>query len=361
MIQQILSTLVSFPSFAPQEKKISMHLQQLLSDIGFKIEIVDIGNKRNNILATRGKANHYPLFYGHMDTVELVNRNEWKTDPYILTQVDDYLYGLGAYDMKGGIAAFLYSLSHTKTPAKVLLCVDEEEISEGAWAVLEQRKDFFSDVDLIISAEPNFNVGVSGITTSRTGRCVFQAIVQGKPSHIATYKEGIDAVELASRGITALYAERGMWHKKYGTVVQVRKIQGSSVGMSVCSSVELDIEVMIGPSDSIETVQQRLVTLLEIPVTLKPRKTPYLPSYAFKKFPHQEIIATVIRSYAKQDLLLHSRQSVGDDNVLATLGIPVITWGPDGGNAHAPNEYVSLTSLDTLSTMYKEVLLQAYP
>ena len=53
---------------------------------------------------------------------------------------------------------------------------------------------------------------------------------------------------------------------------------------------------------------------------------------------------------------LYTRMSVGDDNALATLGIPVITWGPDGGNAHAPNEYVTKTSLEKLSKMFYEFL-----
>ena len=53
-----------------------------------------------------------------------------------------------------------------------------------------------------------------------------------------------------------------------------------------------------------------------------------------------------------------ARSSVGDDNVLATLRIPVITWGPSGGNAHSANEYVSEKSLDTFVNMYSDLLLK---
>lgn len=53
---------------------------------------------------------------------------------------------------------------------------------------------------------------------------------------------------------------------------------------------------------------------------------------------------------------LHERSSVGDDNVLATLGIPVITWGPDGKGAHEADEWVDLESLKILSKMFKTLI-----
>lgn len=358
---QLLSELVAIPSFAPQEKNISKFLQQQLKELNFSIKTVAIGSNRKNLLATRGKAKTYPLFYGHMDTVQPVNKDQWKTDPFQVTTKGDYVYGLGTYDMKGGIAAFIEAIRNISTPVKILLSVDEEEISEGAWTVLEKNKEFFSDVDLIISAEPNFDLGLHGITTARTGRCIFQTIIIGKPAHIAKYKDGIDAVELASLYISELYNLRETWQKKYGTIIQVRSINGDSVGMSVCASVSLSIEAIIGTDDSIDQIQSRLSTIFRTTVSLKERKTPYLPSYSFDTFPHQKTIKAIIKQITGKNMKLHTRQSVGDDNVLATLGIPVITWGPDGGNAHAPNEYVSLSSLKTLSSMYKEVLMQAYP
>ena len=50
------------------------------------------------------------------------------------------------------------------------------------------------------------------------------------------------------------------------------------------------------------------------------------------------------------------RKSVGDDNVLAQLNVPVITWGTEGGNEHSGNEFVSVKSLVRLSEMYKDLL-----
>jgi acetylornithine deacetylase/succinyl-diaminopimelate desuccinylase-like protein len=360
MIQTLLKEFVSIPSHAPQEGTLSRLFQQILKDLHFSIQTVDIGDKRHNILATRGTSKQYPLFYGHIDTVSVVRKEEWHTDPYAVVQKGDSLYGLGTYDMKGGIAAVLEALEQTTVPAKVLLCVDEEEISEGAWSVIQQKKEFFSDVNLIISAEPNFDLGLNAITTGRTGRCLFETVIQGKSAHIAKYTEGIDAIELSTRTISKLYEKRDEWNKQYGTVIQIRQINGESVGMSVCASVSLVIEAIIGVNDSIEALQKRISDTISLPVALKSRKTPYLSSYQYNSFPYSDKIKQIIQQYTNQPMTLHTRQSVGDDNVLATVGIPVITWGPDGGNAHAPNEYVSFSSLQTLTAMYQEVLIQAY-
>lgn len=59
-----------------------------------------------------------------------------------------------------------------------------------------------------------------------------------------------------------------------------------------------------------------------------------------------------------KEMQLYERSSVGDDNVLASLGIPVITWGPDGGNAHRAGEWVDLDSLQLLQEMYQKLFAQ---
>lgn len=352
----LLEQLVAIPSAAPHEGAIIHFLKEMFSKQDYALEEVSITPSRSNLLITKGKAKTYPLFYGHVDTVPAINLQGWKSDPYAVTKVEDKLYGLGVYDMKGGIAAFLTAITQTDTPVKILLCVDEEEISEGAWTVVRQRKDFFSDVTLIISAEPNFDLGLHGVTTSRTGRCLFTATVSGVSAHIAKFKEGKDAVKQSLFPLLSLYKAQSRWYKQFGTVVQVRYIHGESTGMSVMDHLECTIEAIVGVNDTIDAIQERLSELFQQEIRQKPRKTPYLTSYSIESFPYEKEIAEIIRKHTGKQMVRCHRTSVGDDNVLATLDIPVITWGPDGGNAHAVNEYLSLSSLETLTHMYKELL-----
>src|SRR5690606_3685161 len=124
--------------------------------------------------------------------------------------------------------------------------------------------------------------------------------------------------------------------------------------MSVCGNAQIEIESMIGLHDSIEGVREKIQSLTSFDVSLKPRKTTYLTSYYFEKFAYMEDISEIISRFTHKDMVLITRSSVGDDNVLATLGIPVITWGPDGGNSHCPNEYVEIESIGLMTEMYKE-------
>lgn len=351
----LLSQLVAIKSVYPKENKLGVFLFNYLSKLGFECEKQEVEPGRFNILAQRG-SNPKVLFYGHLDTTPITREKEWLTEPLILTEKEGNLYGIGAYDMKGGIAAFLTALTQSKAASKVFLAVDEENISKGAWHAVEHKKGFFEEIELIISAEPNFGYGMETLTTERSGRCIFSLNIVGKGVHIAEYEKGVDAVLLLRDFIDKLYNLRGELVRQTGTVIQIRKVNGESKGMSVCGEIEVEVEALIGSEDSIENVQRTIQDQTEFEVKVKHRETPYLTGYKFNTFPYQEELKSVIKNVTKSEMRLASRASVGDDNVLATLGIPVITWGPDGGCAHTPNEYVEKDSILKLAQMFTQLL-----
>jgi len=356
-LTNLLTQLINLNSVTGNENKIGDKLEMLLSQNNFVVERQAVGGQdRTNLLATRG-VDPSVLFYGHLDNVDSTKMvDTWETPPFELTEKDGRYYGIGASDMKGGMAAFLTAVFNTNTPVKLLLAVDEENISEGGWAATTSRPDFFNGIKLIISAEPSFGLGLHGITVGRTGRCLYQINFKGKSEHIIKYKEAVDSLKKLSEFGQKLYENRERMFKSTDTVVQIRKVWGESQGMSVCGDAGVVVEALIGATDSIESIKSELQKLTEDTVEIVPRKTPYLPGYHFKSFPHQETISRIIFETTGQQMELHVRKSVGDDNVLATLNIPVITWGPIGANEHKPNEYVEIDSLNKLSKMYTEFL-----
>lgn len=349
---KLLSDLVSIDSGFPRETKLGHFLEQYLRNAGFVVEKQSIGESRFNLLAKRGSGEKAIGFYGHLDTVP-THAADWQTPPLKLTARGDKLIGHGAYDMKGGIAAFLEAIKDSNRYIKIVLAADEENISQGAWAAVQENPGFFKDIELVISAEPNFGTGIAAVTRGRTGRVVFEINFEGKPVHIAQYREGIDAVELMGQFISNFYAKREKLFKSPQTVGLIRKVEAASTGMSVCGEARLEVEVFLGTEDSIKSVQSKLQSLTKSKVELKPRATPYLEGYFFDRFPHQDQIAKIIEDQTGQKIKLVTRSSVGDDNVFASLGIPIITWGPDGDNAHSANEFVSKKSLETMAKMYK--------
>jgi acetylornithine deacetylase/succinyl-diaminopimelate desuccinylase-like protein len=176
--------------------------------------------------------------------------------------------------------------------------------------------------------------------------------------HLAKYKEGEDAIEKLTWFMNQVYKKRLSLTNDKRTVIQFRKMAAESVGMSVCASANGEIEILLGANDSVEELIEKLRKLAKgkIEINLKPRKTPYLAGYYYESFPYQKLISEIIEKNTGEKMSLWERSSVGDDNVLASLGIPVITWGPDGDNAHAADEWVDLKSLERLADMYHQLL-----
>jgi len=355
---ELLCSLIKTPSNI-SEASIGVDLVKVLADYGFSVERQEVETGRWNLFATKNLSSNTKavLFYAHQDTVSPLP--DWK-DPFSPIIQGDTLIGLGSYDMKGGLVAILDASKDTHAYVKLFLAIDEENISSGAWHAIEHNRPFFEDVELVISAEPNFGLGLEGITRGRTGRAIFVVDFQGKAAHVAKYRDAVDAIELASSWVNTFYQRRDTLFSSAKTVGLVRKFIGEAVGMSVCSSVQLEVEVQVGASDSFERVKVIIESIEpnneRIAIELKPRPTPYLPGYFFESFPHQEKIAEIISEATGKNMKLCERSSVGDDNAMATLGIPVITWGPDGGNAHNTGEWVSLYSLRKLSGMFKQLL-----
>jgi acetylornithine deacetylase/succinyl-diaminopimelate desuccinylase-like protein len=357
-LTELLKSLVATDTrySTKSEKNLASMLETLLKDANFSIERVATGG-RFNILADNNKSGKAILFYGHIDTVDVASG--WTRDPFALTVEGNKGFGLGAYDMKGGMAAFLTAIQDAPRHVKILLAVDEENISAGSWDVVQQKGNFFEDVELVISAEPNFGLGMHSITRGRTGRVIFTVVSKGKPSHIAKYTEGLNAIYPLVTFVSLI--EKTDFHFGKMTVLQPRNIRTNTVGMSLCEQAEVDVEVLLGSEDSIESVLNKLTHSANsvegaLSVVLAPRKTPYLTGYYFENFPLQKTIATIIKQFTGKSMQLHERSSVGDDNVLATLGIPVITWGPNGDGAHESDEWVNLKDLNLLSQMFHELL-----
>ena len=119
---RILKDLVSFNTIKDKENEAIMnYIENYLKNLGFKTE-----SKTRNLVMSIGKEQRLG-FLGHTDTVEYID--EFKT-PFELKEKDEFLYGLGCCDMKGGIAAMLDAVKNTdfsklKSGIKLYFTYDE--------------------------------------------------------------------------------------------------------------------------------------------------------------------------------------------------------------------------------------------
>ncbi|TDO06522.1 acetylornithine deacetylase/succinyl-diaminopimelate desuccinylase-like protein [Mycobacterium sp. BK086] len=373
----LLQRLVSFDSVFGHEQAIGKWLADYLRREGFDVGRERVGDGRFNLLARRGEGTAPLLCYGHIDTVPVYEG--WDTDPFSLTPDGDKLFGLGACDMKGGIAALLDSVERLprSIPIKLLLAVDEENASAGAWRVATQRTDWLQGVEHILSVEPGASAdrigGADVLTLGRRGRARFKISVKGFSAHGGHVDKGVNAIDIASRIAREIADAKPAFHERLKEGSQyVASISASAEGLSIPERCELEIERHLVIPETVDTCLNELnqicddvVKSLRIPLSLRrhvvasaslvPRQNKYMEPYEIDE--NDSLVESA--TSAIQTVLqipkpyINYGRSVGDENVFANeLGIPALVLGPEGGNIHSPNEWVSAESLGQAVSVY---------
>lgn len=336
----ILSRLISIKSVSGNEKNICLWIKEFLLTNGFDVEFQEVEKDRWNIFAKKG--NPKMLFFGHLDTVPPVAN--WINEPFKLTIKNDQAIGLGCWDMKGGIATILKAAESEENFA-LLFSVDEEEISKGGWKAIENKK-FFEGINGIISAEAGNEKGTYGGVThlayARSGRIAYKMIKSFSAGHAAT---------IDSNWIEWIY-KKSTTLPKYKSRIVIRNFHATSNGLSVPELTTTDIDVLIHPNESEIDFKRILENHFEAVLNEIKRETPYLKPYSFEENNFIKKVSKVVEEkFGKPSL--HIGSSVGDENALALLGIPIVIIGPEGRNEHAADEWVSIKSLNQICELYK--------
>ncbi len=374
-IEGVLRKMVGIESVFPNEGRMGSFLEDYLKEHGFEVRRQYISEGRFNLLAEKGKGKRPALFLAHMDTVPVASG--WKTDPFSLIEKEGMLYGLGAYDMKGGIAAVLAAAESMRgSKVKLLLCADEENISKGAWAAVRKESAWLNDASIIVSPEPPMNIGekasgVTAVTVGRGGRSVICVDVKGRAAHQGNRAAGVSAIKEAATIMASIEKMQLRSESRLGSdEVFVRAMHGESKGLSLPEAAHFEIDMRIVPPGTTEdgrTRVERFVKKLqesgevdgraEVVVSVKERETPFLQPYITDiRAPQVRKVLDIIRDgFGKPEIAYGS--SVSDENVLANeLDVPVIKIGPEGEGAHSANECVSKQSLDDLAELFSRII-----
>jgi len=185
--------LVATPSPNPpgDERDVIALSRERLAALGYKnLKSVAIEAARPNLVGeiVGGSPGRVLMLNGHLDTKPAGDRTEWETDPYDPVLRDGHLYGLGAADMKGGVAAMVYAgaaLGQLDVPAgslKIGLTADEEAGSHFGVRFVAHREEFSSDAVLV--GEPTgMKSGWAYVAVASRGLSCFVIRVHGTQMH----------------------------------------------------------------------------------------------------------------------------------------------------------------------------------
>ena len=105
-MSRFLRDMIAIPSESCEEEKVIQRIKQEMETVGFdRVEIDPMGN----VLGYIGSGTHLIAMDAHIDTVGVGNRENWTHDPYTGYEDDEVIYGRGASDQEGGMAAMVYA------------------------------------------------------------------------------------------------------------------------------------------------------------------------------------------------------------------------------------------------------------
>lgn len=194
----VAQALIRCPSVTPVDAGALDVLEGLLTELGFachRLRFEDPGSEPvDNLYARLGTARPNLCFAGHTDVVPAGDLGGWSSAPFAGAIRDGVLYGRGAVDMKGGIAAFVAAVAqHLKQhgqPAgsiSFLITGDEEGIAiNGTRKVLDWLKARGEVLDACIVGEPTNPDGIGdAIKIGRRGSLNARLTVEGVQGHVA--------------------------------------------------------------------------------------------------------------------------------------------------------------------------------
>ena len=334
------------PSIDQGNREVIDLLANTLRELGFAIEVMDLGNNKANLIATYGSGPGGLVLAGHTDTVPC-DEALWQSNPFQLTERDNRWYGLGSCDMKGffplAIEAFK-SLPdrNLKQPLIILATADEESSMSGAKALVSAGRPIARSA---LIGEPTNNRPVK----MHKGIMIEKLTITGKSGHSSNPALGNNAMESMQRILGQLMAMRDrMKQQKHAgflidhPTLNLGCIQGGDNANRICGHCFLAFEIRPLPGMDLQQLQKDIER--EVSKTAEADKMDWklekliVPPFCGDE--HSEIVALC------EKLTGHRGESVAfatEAPYLQELGMDVVVLGPgDIDVAHQPNEFLPL-------------------
>lgn len=336
--KKILKKLVSFNTIKDKENKnIIEYIKSEVESLGFTVSY-----EGKSLICEYGK--DFKLgFLSHTDTVE-VNKEAWDTDPFILKEKDNMLYGLGACDTKSTLAAFLEAVSKIdlkklKKGIKIYITYDEEISFKGAYEVIENEKSF---PEYIIVGEPTNNM----IDTACKGILEIKVEFEGRRTHASTPNKGINSNVNAIKFFNEInkYYEENIKADKEElfpvaeTTFSLTKIEGGDIKNAIPDKTIMLIDSRISKKEHLDMLKMKLEEIA--------KKYNGDVSYGDCLYPFNNDIDFLDEKHASSFI---TEASLIDAKNRIILGAGPVT-------AHEINEHISIESFDRLVSQYEKLI-----
>lgn len=356
--------LISRPSITPEDEGCQQLIGERLAALGFELESM-IFEDTTNLWARRGQGRKLFCFAGHTDVVPPGDVNDWQFPPFQPTIHNGYLYGRGAADMKGSLAAMLtaterFVKDYPEVDADIgfLITSDEEgPFINGTKRVIETLEQRNEKIDWCIVGEPSSTETLGDIVKNgRRGSLTGDLTVLGIQGHVAYPHLAQNPVHDLAPALRDLIQEE--WDTGNDsfppTTFQVSNIQaGTGAGNVIPGRIETQFNFRFSTELTADKIKQRVEAILnkhslKYKLQWKLNGPPFLTDSGALV----EAVQSAIEHECGFSTTLSTAGGTSDGRFIAPTGAQVIELGPVNATIHKVNECVKASDLDKLSEVY---------
>lgn len=360
--------LLSRNSTTPDDAGCQQLMGQRLAECGFSLEHMRFGEV-DNLWARRGNEGPVLCFAGHTDVVPSGPLMQWNSPPFEPTIRDGFLYGRGAADMKGSLAAMLVATerfvadhpSHRGSIAFLITSDEEGPATDGTVRVVDTLTERNEKVDWCIVGEPSSTELLGDVVKNgRRGSLNGRLVIKGLQGHVAYPHLARNPIHLAVPALAELAAE--VWDQGNAffppTSFQISNIHsGTGVTNVVPGELEALLNFRFSTESTVEGLQERVNTLLDRH-GLDYQLEWSLSGLPFLTEPGDLLdgVRAAVRQVTGRETQPSTSGGTSDGRFIATMGTQVVELGPVNASIHQINEHVSIADLETLTDIYYATL-----
>lgn len=376
-VLELAARLIECQSVTPEDAGCQRMVAERLLPLGFQAEWFNFGEV-NNVLLTHGEGSPSLWFLGHTDVVPPGPLEQWTSPPFTPEVRDGILYGRGACDMKGAVAAMVVALERAVTARPdhdgqlgLLLTSDEEGVAvQGIRQVATVLKQRSVCPDHCLVGEPSSQRELGDtVRIGRRGSIEIRLTVRGTQGHTAfphTIDNPVHRVVPFLAELTAREWDGGM-DEADGQFppshCQVSNVQAGTGAVNVTpADVRLTISMRNNPrwrSDDLRAAIEAMLAVHDIVdyeldwwVSGEPFLSPAGPL--------REAVVTAVRSELDIEPELNTGGGTSDGRFMAPLGAEVVELGLLNASIHQIDENTPVGDLDRLAGVFTEVINQLF-
>jgi succinyl-diaminopimelate desuccinylase len=360
--------LIARRSVTPEDAGCQTILAQRLQALDFRIEHLRFGEV-DNLWARRGNADPLFVFAGHTDVVPSGPETDWRHPPFTPTEDNGLLYGRGAADMKGSLAAMITATErfldqHPDHHGSIayLITSDEEGVAiDGTVKVVEWLQAHNEKIDWCLVGEPTSSNKIGDvIKNGRRGSLGAVLTIHGVQGHVAYPHLAKNPVHLFAPALAELVAMEWDHGNEFfpPTTFQISNVQA---GTGATNVIPGELQVVFNFRFSTEVTDAELRTRVETilnrhgldyDIDWQLSGQPFLTSEGELVDASRQAIKSICGYVAE----LSTSGGTSDGRFIAPTGTQVVELGPLNATIHKVDEHVAITELDTLSQVYQQIL-----